>query len=201
MKMGVLFSGGKDSTFAVYLAKEKGHEIKCLISILSENEDSYMFQCVKEKVITNISKRMGIPVLFQKTKGEKEKELMDLKKVIKKAKEKYSLEGIVTGAMESVYQASRIQKICNELNLECFNPLWKKDPEEYWEELIKNKFRIKIVKVAADGLTDEWVGKEINRENLEKLKKLSKKYKFHLGFEGGEAETEILDCPLFKKAF
>src|SRR3989344_685418 len=124
MKLGVLFSGGKDSTFAAYLAKRNGYEISCLISIVSENKESYMFHTPSISKTEKQAKAMGIPIIIQKTKGEKEKELDDLKNAIKKAVRKFKIEGIATGAVESVYQTSRIQKICNELDLECFNPLW-----------------------------------------------------------------------------
>ncbi len=199
MRLGVLFSGGKDSTYAAYLAKQHSHKLICLITILSENKDSYMFQYVSKNNIEKQAKKMKLPVVFQETKGEKEKELIDLEKSIKTAKEKYQIEGIVTGALASNYQASRIQKICGLNNLICINPLWGIEVEKYWDKLIKNKFKVKIVKVAADGLTNEWIGKIIDKKNLEKLKKLSKKFRFDLRFEGGEAETEIVNCPLFKK--
>src|SRR3990167_1788453 len=107
MKLGVLFSGGKDSTFATLLAKKEGYEISCLISIASENKESYMFHTPSIEKTKKQAEVMKIPLIFQKTKGKKEDELKDLKSAIKKAKEKYKILGIVTGAVESVYQASR----------------------------------------------------------------------------------------------
>ncbi|UCD20912.1 MAG: diphthine--ammonia ligase [archaeon] len=195
MKLGVLFSGGKDSTYSGFLYKK---ELVCLISILSENPDSYMFQQVSKDKIEKIAKKIGLPIIFQKTKGEKEEELVDLEKAIQNAKEKFKIDGIVTGAVASNYQKLRIQKICDKLKLKCFNPIWRISAEEYWKKLISNNFKVRIVKVAADGLDNSWVGRIIDDENLEGLKKLSEKFRFDLRFEGGEAETEVVDCPLFK---
>ena len=87
---------------------------------------------------------MGIPIIVQKTKGKKEIELKDLENSIREAKKKYKIEGIITGAVESIYQASRIQKICYKLNLECFNPLWQKNQLELLSDLIENKFEITV---------------------------------------------------------
>jgi len=199
MRLGVLFSGGKDSTYSAFLVKKQGHELVCLISVLSENPDSYMFQYVKKEKIEELANKIGLPAIFQKTMGEKEEELKDLEKAIQEAKKKFKIEGIVTGAVASNYQKSRIEKICNKLKLECINPIWGIESEKYWKDLISNEFKIKIVKVAADGLDEFWVGKIINEENLEKLRKLSDKFRFDLRFEGGEAETEVIDCPLFEK--
>jgi ABC transporter with metal-binding/Fe-S-binding domain ATP-binding protein len=197
MKCAVLFSGGKDSTYATYLAKKEGYDISCLVSILSENPESYMFHTPCISKVEKQAEAMNIPIIVQKTKGEKELELIDLEDAIKKAKEEYKIETVVTGAVESVYQASRIKKICDKLDLDCFNPLWQKDPEEYWDELLENGFEVIIIGVAADGMGEEWLGQKIDRKMLNKLKDIEKKFKIHLSFEGGEAETFVLDCPLF----
>ena len=197
MKLAVLFSGGKDSTFALYKASEQ-HEIACLITLDSKNKDSYMFHTPVDNV-DKIAGKMELRLIKVKTAGEKEEELIDLKKAIKKTMKEYKIEGVVTGAVASTYQASRIQRICNELGIYCFNPLWQKNPIELLNDLIKNNFKFKIVKVAADGLDESWVNKIIDKKSLPKLIELSRKYKFNPAFEGAEAETEIIDCPLFRK--
>lgn len=195
----VLFSGGKDSCYSAYLAKKKGYEITCLISVFSKNPNSYMFHTPSIKRTKQQAKIMNIPLIIQKTKGEKEKELKDLEKAIKRAKTKYKIDTIVTGALASNYQKSRIEKICKKLNLECFNPLWNKDEFEYLNELIKNKFKVIITGVFAYPLDKSWLGKEINQKFIQELKQLNASHKIHPAGEGGEFETFVLDCPLFKK--
>lgn len=199
MKLGVLFSGGKDSTYAMFLAKQQGYEISCLISLVSENESSYMFHTPSISKAEKQATVMNLPIIIQNTQGEKEKELEDLKKAIQDAIEKFQIEGIVTGAVESVYQASRIQKICHELNIECFNPLWQKDQFEILEELIKNNFKVIIVGVFAEPFTKEWLGRPIDKKFVEEIKILHKKYKINPAGEGGEFESFVLYCPLFKE--
>lgn len=199
MKLAVLFSGGKDSVYSAYLAKQAGHELTCLISILSENLESYMFHTPSINQTKKQAEAMQVPLMVFKTKGKKEDELKDLENAIEEAKNKYKIQGIVTGAIRSVYQASRIQKICKELGLECVNPLWQKDEEEYLKELIKNKFEVVIVGIGAEGFDKSWLGRALSKEMIEELKQLNKKCKIHMAFEGGEAETFVLNCPLFKK--
>ncbi len=199
MKCGVLFSGGKDSTYSAYLAAEHNYKITCLISVFSENPESYMFHTPSITQAEEQAKAMGLPLVIQKTQGKKEAELEDLEKAIIKAKEEFNIEGIITGALQSIYQASRIQKICNKLNLECFNPLWQIDAEQYLMELIKNKFKVIITGVFAYPLDSSWLGREIDEGFLKDIKELNKKYGIHIAGEGGEFETFVLDCPLFKK--
>ena len=199
MKCAVLFSGGKDSTYAAYLAKKQGHELSCLISIISENPESYMFHTPS---ITKVKKQadvMNIPLILQKTKGQKEEELKDLEKAIQRAKSEYKIEAVVTGAVESVYQSSRIQKICDKIGLECFNPLWKKDQLELLHDLIKDNFKVIIIGVFAYPLDESWLGKEINEEFIKEVTVLYEKYKINPAGEGGEFESFVLNCPLFSR--
>lgn len=199
MRVGVLFSGGKDSCYAVYLTKKMDYKVSCLISIESKNKESFMFHTPFIELTKKQADVIGIPIVYVKTEGKKEKELEDLEKAIKIAIKKFKIKGIVSGAIESVYQASRIQKICNKLKIECFNPLWQKNPIEHWNDILRNNFRVVISSVSAEGLDKKWVGVEIDKRNLKELVKLSEKYKFNLNFEGGEAETFVFDGPIFKK--
>lgn len=199
MKCAVLFSGGKDSVYSAYLAKKKGCEISCLVSIFSENKESYMFHTPSIEKVKEQAKMMSLPILITKTAGKKEEELKDLEEAIKQAVKKYKIDTIVTGAIRSVYQASRIQKICDNLNLECFNPLWQTEEIKYLEELVKNKFKIIVTGVFAYPLDKTWLGREIDGRFIEEVKLLNEKYNIHPAGEGGEFETFVLDCPLFKK--
>ena len=167
MKLGILFSGGKDSCYSAYLAKKAGHELACLISMISENPESYMFHTPSIEKTEKQAEVMNLPIVIQKTPGQKEEELKDLEQAIKTAKDKYGIQGVVSGAIQSVYQSSRIQKICNKLDLECFNPLWQKDEEQYLDELTKTKFKVIITGVAAFPLDQTWLQRVINKDFIE----------------------------------
>ena len=200
MKLASLFSGGKDSVYSAHLAKQEGNELACLITIHSENPDSFMFHTPSIEKTKAQAKVMEIPLITAKTKGNKEEELKDLEKAIKEAKKTYKIKGITTGAIHSEYQASRIQKICDKLKIKCINPLWHKDETEYLKELIKNKFKVIITGVAAYPLDETWLGREIDNSFITDVKELKSRYKIHPAGEGGEFETFVLNCPLFKKS-
>ena len=118
---------------------------------------------------------------------------------IQRAKSEYKIEAVVTGAVESVYQSSRNQKICDKLGLECFNPLWKKDQLELLHDLIKDNFKVIIIGVFAYPLGESWLGREIDEEFIEEAKTLNEKYKINPVGEGGEIESFVLNCPLFTR--
>lgn len=197
MKVAALFSGGKDSTYSVWWAKLCGWDVSCLLTLIAANESSYMFHTPNIQWTRNQATVMGIPHLLQETKGEKEKELSDLKQIFHRAKTQYGVTGIVVGALASEYQRMRVNQVAYEEELKVFAPLWHNRPQEYMEELISSGFRMVISSVAADGFSREDVGRVIDKKYLKRLFLLVQKHKIHWAFEGGEAETFVLDCPLF----
>lgn len=198
-KLGILFSGGKDSMYAAYLAKKAGYDISCLITIVSENLESYMFHTPSIEKVKEQASVMKVPLIVVKTKGKKEEELKDLEKAVRKAVKDYKIEGVVSGAVESVYQASRIQEICNNLSIECFNPLWQKSQLELLEDLIKNKFEVIIVGVFAYPFDEKWLGRKIDKKFIKEMEMLNEKWKINPAGEGGEFESFVLNCPLFRR--
>ncbi len=196
MRLAAIFSGGKDSTYATYLLTKKGHEIKYLVTIFPERQDSWMFHYPCIELTKLQAESIGIKHVIQKTSGEKENELEDLKKVLMKLKGK--IDGVVSGALASQYQKDRIDKICKEIGLKSLAPLWKKDQEELLKEE-SSLFDIIITGVAAEGFDESWLGRRIDEKTIEDLITLKKKFGINVAAEGGEFETFVLDGPMFKK--
>jgi predicted ATP pyrophosphatase (TIGR00289 family) len=103
----------------------------------------------------------------------------------------------VHGGISSEFQKKRFENICKENDLNILTPLWKTNPEEYMNDLIDSGFKFILTSVSSDGLDETWLGKIITISDLSKLSELSDKYGFNLNFEGGEAETFVVDCPLY----
>ena len=197
MNAAVLFSGGKDSVYATYLATQQDITITCLLTLFSENKESYMFHTPSITKVEKQAEVMNLPLIIQKTRGEKEKELIDLEYIIKHAKDHCNINAVITGAVESAYQASRVQRICDKLNLECFNPLWQKDQLELVQDIIAAGFDVIITGVFAYPLDQTWVGRHIDTSFVEEVQTLNERYKINIAGEGGEFESYVLNCPLF----
>lgn len=198
MKAAVLYSGGKDSTMAVYKAIEEGYNVEYLVSMISDNPESYMFHVPNIHITELSAEAMGIPLLRAKTHGLKEKELDDLKKVLLDLKAR-GIDAVFAGALASQYQKSRIDGLCEDIGLESKAPLWHWDPEDYMETIIELGFEVILISVSAEGLDEKWLGRKLDQELLKEIVDLHGKYGMHMAFEGGEAETLVLDGPIFKK--
>ncbi len=197
--LGILFSGGKDSVFTTYYYLEQGWDIKCLISLRSANPDSWMFHTPASELTTLQSEAMGIPIIVRETEGKKEKELGDLRAALSEAKKKYGLCAVAVGALLSDYQHERVNRICHSLSLKCFAPLWHKSQSKLLSEIISLGFDVRLVGIASQGLDESFLGKKIDEGMAETFAALHKKYGFHVGGEGGEYESLVLDGPVFVK--
>lgn len=194
MRLGVLYSGGKDSNLALYYAK-KHHEVVVLLNIEPSSDDSELFHYINNHIVKLQSKALDIPILRKKSSDTERDQLLVLRDLLKEAKVKYNIRGIVTGAVRSTYQSSRFQKICRDLDLWCFNPLWLTPEEEILDTIIKNKFVAIITRLAYENPDVSILGKPIDKSTIDYLKQAN----VNLVGEGGEYETIVLDSPIFKK--
>ena len=198
MDVAVLFSGGKDSTMAVWAALEAKEDVKYLLSVKSRNDESYMFHVPNIHITDLLAQALEIPLMSVETDGIKEEELKDLKAAFQDLKD-LGVEAIYTGALYSVYQKSRIEKLGDEVGLKIISPFWHVDELEYMRKIVSLGFKIIISGVAAWGLDESWLGRAIDDECIDELVRLNEKYHVDIAFEGGEAETLAIDGPIFKK--
>ena len=200
VKLAALYSGGKDSTFAISCAKEMGHNVVCFVTIHPIADDSYLFHYPNSWITLYLANAMQIPLIaFQVGGRSKDDETKALEGAIARAKSLYGIEGIVHGGISSNFQRQAFEGICLRQRIAVVAPLWNSEPEAYIIKLVERGFHIIIVGVSAMGLGKEWLGRELDEKAIAVLVSLSKKYGFNLTFEGGEAETLVIDCPLFWK--
>lgn len=198
MKLGALYSGGKDSTFAIYKAKLDGHKTVCLVTIFPRSDESHLLHYPNIGITTLQAKAMQIPQIVASTDSEQpEIELDKLEKILEEAKGEFGIEGVVHGGIGSEYQRKNFETVCKKLALKTISPLWHTNQLQYLYQLLQSKFRFIITSVSSEGLDDSWLGKEITVSDVEKLNQLSTKFGLNLSFEGGEAETFVVACPLF----
>lgn len=195
MRVAVLATGGKDSALALYKVLNEDHEVKYLVSMIPLREDSWMFHYPNIRLVDLFAEAAEIQLVKAETLAVKEREVEDLKRLI----EGIDVDAIVSGAIASNYQKSRIEKICEQLRLKCIAPLWHKNPLDILKEILGLKFEVIITGVYAYGFSEEWLGRKIDEASVKALIELNKQYGVSLVGEGGEYETLVLDAPFFKK--
>jgi len=197
MKVASLFSGGKDSAFALWWAQMQGWDVAGLVTVLPDSSESWMFHYPAAEWTKLQAEIMGIPLTVIRTRGEKEKELNDLMATLQNLRRRVGLEGLVSGAISSEYQRTRLDNLCEEVGLRSFAPLWHKNQEQLVAEQIEAGFEIMITACNAMGLSKGWLGRILDAVSFRELVSLSRKHGFSIAFEGGEAETFVLGAPMF----
>jgi diphthine-ammonia ligase len=196
MRVSALFSGGKDSTYALYLLQQQGWEITSLLTVLPRSEESHMYHCPNIEWTYLQADALGINIRTTESDGDEERELADLERLM--AAEE--VDGFVSGAIASDYQWSRINEICHRLGKPLFSPLWRKDQRMVFEDIIEAGFKVVVSGTYAHGLDETWLGREIDEKAFSELCELGKEHRFSVSGEGGELETYVIDAPNFERA-
>ena len=195
MKTAVLYSGGKDSNRALHWALEHGFDVRYLVTMFPKTMDSLMYHTPALNLVELQSQAVEIPLVKGQANGvEVEEEIEGLKNTLRPL----DVEGVITGALESTYQKSRVDFVCSSLRLKSYAPFWHSDLEKHLKQTIDLGFDVRFVGVAALGLDETWLGRKLDYEALKDLKELNRKYQVNLGGEGGEYETTVCDGPTFK---
>ncbi|MFA9414880.1 diphthine--ammonia ligase [Natrinema sp. HArc-T2] len=202
-----LFSGGKDSAWALYQAIERGLPVERLVTVHPAG-DSYMYHVPATDLAALAAESIGIDLVdvepddfgadaVTDSSAQGDDELEPLEAALEELD--YALQGgiagVTAGAVESEYQTNRIQGMCDRLGCELFAPLWQEDPHELADAMLEAGFEIVIIQVAAHGLDESWLGRTLDREALAELEALNEEYGVHILGEGGEFETFVVDGP------
>jgi len=198
MKVVVLFSGGKDSTFALWCAQMQGWDVTALVTVFPESDESWMFHYPALKWTALQAEAAEIRQVRIQTKGVKEEELTDLTLGLKLILKDEGIDGIVSGAVASEYQRTRLDNVCEELGIKSYAPLWHKNEEQLVREQVSAGFEFILTACNALGLDERWLGRKVGAKDVDELVRLRKRVGLSIAFEGGEAETFVLKAPPFK---
>jgi ABC transporter with metal-binding/Fe-S-binding domain ATP-binding protein len=200
-----LFSGGKDSSWALYRAMASDRDVSHLVTV-HPGEDSYMYHVPATRLARLAAESIGLPLVEVDPEGfdagaatdsgaQGDRELAPLEAALADLDTEVDLAGVTAGAVESEYQTSRIRGMCDRLGIDLYAPLWGEDPDELAEAMLSAGFEIRIIQVAARGLDASWLGRTLDAEALAELDALNDEYGVHVLGEGGEFETLVVDGP------
>ena len=197
--LAALFSGGKDSTRAIDLARRQGHEVACLVSVVARSPESRLLHHPNMRWTRLQAEAMGIPQITAVSESDDTaEELRVLEGLLADARERFGIDGLVHGGIRSGFQKERFEGLCGRLGLAAVAPLWGADPDGHMYGLLDAGFTFVVTSVSAGGLDERWLGHAVSaRRDIDALRGLSSRFGFNLDFEGGEAETFVTKCPLF----
>ncbi len=197
MRVAILYSGGKDSNFALLTALRNGWDVKALISVKPKNEEAYLYHYATAELTRLQAESIGVKhFLLECNEIGPEKEAAILEKILSKL----DVEAIVLGGVGlQQTQINSVGKVAAKYGIKTITPNANMTSEELLRAEIGAGLDIRIVNVAADGLGPEWLGKKLDSKSFSEFKGLSDKYGFELLGEGGMYDSFVADAPFFKK--
>jgi ABC transporter with metal-binding/Fe-S-binding domain ATP-binding protein len=200
-----LFSGGKDSSWALYRALERGLPVERLVTV-HPSADSYMYHVPATRLARLAADSIGIELVevdpgdlgaaaATDSGRQGDAELEPLEATLRELDAEFGVAGLIAGAVESEYQTGRIEAMADRLGADLFAPLWQEEPRELAEAMLAAGFEIRVIQVAAAGLDESWLGRRFDAGALAELAALREEYGVHLLGEGGEFETLVTDGP------
>ena len=191
MRVAVLSSGGKDSAAAWWWSQCKGWDVVSLVTVNITGSDSWMFQIPGTHLVQHQATLAGVPWLSVDTPGVQDEEVNDLEAALSTL----DIDGIVSGAIRSDYQKSRLERMSERLGIRSWTPLWHQDSLEHMRGLVDHGFEVMLSSVSCEGLDASWIGRVLNEEHLRELEALSLQFRFNVDGEGGEYETLVIGGP------
>jgi diphthine-ammonia ligase len=183
------WSGGKECSLATYKAISQGHEVLYLVNFISQDGERSRSHGIKANVLALQAEAIGIPLIQVQTSWEDYEE--NFKKVVRELQDK-GIEGGVFGDMDLEEHRGWVEKVCSEIGIEAFLPLWGIKPEELINELLDLKFKAIVV---ATRLDENFLGKVLDKDLVRQMNKFGS----HLCGENGEYHTFVTEGPIFKK--
>jgi len=199
MRVCCLFSGGKDSSFSLHRMLLSGFEVPVLLTLRSPDPDSWLYQTPGMEASHLFQGLTGIDTRVVDTPGEKDLEGVFLTTVLEDLKEEFELDAICSGALLSDYQRMIFSRSAREAGLISYTPLWRKDGRRYMENLVEHGFSFILLSYASEGFSPSDLGRVVVKEELSRFFSISGRWGTHPAFEGGEAETLVLEAPLYEK--
>jgi len=195
VRLASLYSGGKDSSFSLYLAEQSGHDVPYVVNIRAENNGSWIFHTPNQNAVPVLAELMGKRLVQGITNGSEDDDMAALRRTL----EGLDIDGVVTGAVHSDYQWDRMNIVCGDLGLKVVSPLWRKDQDMILNEMMDSGINAMIIGVYAEGFDESWLGRIIDRNTFKELKELNRKYGISVMGEGGEYESLTIDSPMQKR--
>jgi ABC transporter with metal-binding/Fe-S-binding domain ATP-binding protein len=192
MRLASLYSGGKDSTFSLYLEEQMGHDVPYLVNVMPEDSASWIFHTPNLAVVPLMAEAMGKELITAPSSGTEEGDMEGLRNAL----DGLDVEGVITGAVWSDYQWDRMNLVCNDLGLKVFSPLWRKDQDLIMDAFLQSGIKAIIVGCYAEGLGKEWLGRVIDQDAVDELKRIREKTGISIMGEGGEYESMTISSPM-----
>jgi uncharacterized protein (TIGR00290 family) len=190
----LLWTGGKDSSMALYEADRHGCRVRCLVTFAPPEPE---FLAHPLALIKLQAQALALPhhVLPIRAPFEKSYETS-----LRRLQEEMGVDCVVTGDIAEVDgHPNWIRERSRSTGLRVETPLWQRDRNALLRQLLDRGFRARVSCVKTRWLDETWVGRELNDTAIDELRIVREQTGLDLCGEEGEFHTCVIDGPRFTR--
>ena len=186
------YSGGKDSSLALYLAMQQGEPIG-IINMMEEEGIRSRSHGLSKEMLQAQADAIGVPLFIGCASWEGYEEVFV--NLLHKAKD-MGAEVLVTGDIDVPEHECWHERVTGSVGLGLGMPLWQMNRKEVVKKFVDLGFVTKVVTVNLNkGMKPEDLGRILDKEFIEELESRG----IDPCGEAGEFHTTVIDGPLFKR--
>ena len=194
VRVGVLWSGGKESNLACQRVMAQGHEVAVLVTFIFDDWPSV---CHPLSIMSLQSEALGIPhVTLRVAEPYKEAYRDSIRNLIRTD----GVQGIVTGDIWIEDHRRWMESVCEGLGVHAIMPLWNENTRDLLNSVISSGFRPVFTCVKEPWFDADWIGHQLDGQRVEALESLHDRFGIDICGENGEYHTMVLDGPIFKQS-
>lgn len=187
------FSGGKDSTFALYLAKKQGFLPVSLINMLDETGERSRSHGLKPEVLRAQAASLGLPLITRSAGwGTYEVQFVE---ALREAKDGGATLAVF-GDVDLIEHKEWEEKVCVQAEIDAYLPIWGQPRIDVVHQFVEAGFVAQIMMLNQTIAPDWLLGEKLTHELIEKMVA----HNIDPCAESGEFHTVVLDGPIFQAA-
>ena len=190
------WSGGKDCCLACYRAVARGLKVRYLANMVAEDGKRSYSHGLAPRVLEAQAQAIGIPLIQQRARRNNYE--AEFKKMLLSLKEE-GISGGVFGDIDLDEHRQWIERVCGDVAVTPYLPLWGEKQEELLKDFISLGFTAIVVAAKAELFDREWLGRKVDRDFLDHLEVLKETKEVTPCGEAGEYHTLVVDGPLFER--
>ena len=186
------WSGGKDSTFALYKVIQTGNQPSYLLTMMIETGDRSRSHGIPKNVLQEQASCLGLPIRFCATSWQSYTE--NFRRELHSFKEA-ALDIGIFGDIDVEGHLEWVQTVCRDEEVEAWLPLWHSDRAALIHDMLEAGFRIEIVVVKDGVLSENFLGRVLDKDLVKEFEAIG----IDLCGENGEYHTIVTDGPIFHR--
>lgn len=191
----MLWTGGNDSSMALYEADQNGYCVRCLVTFAPPEPN---FLAHPLAFIKMQAQALALPhyVLPISAPFEKSYETS-----LCRLRDEMGISLVVTGDIAAVNgNPNWIRERSRPVGMSVHTPLWGRDRNTLLRQLLDRGFKARFSCVDTRWLDESWIGRELNDLALAELRVIGERTGLDLCGEEGEYHTLVIDGPQFTRA-